>query len=152
MTLEILIQNQSKSILEAGCGCGIFASMLYKSKYKVKYCGFDFSSVGLDRARKNCPNYKFIFDNIYTSQLYETHDYDTVISHEVLEHLNDDISFLRKLKKDTLLIASVPEFDCDSHVRYFTNENQILFRYKRCANIDKILYTDKMFLFYGKIK
>lgn len=149
-TLEILISQRSKSILEVGCGCGTFSSLLNASKAKVDYCGFDFSKVGLENARRKCPEYTYVEDNIYTTNLFDTFPYDTVVSHEVLEHLSDDIGFLRRIKSGKLFIGSVPNFDCDSHVRYFTHEKQILFRYSRCINIEKIIFLDNMYLFYGK--
>lgn len=149
-TLEILISKRSRSVLEAGCGCGTFSSLLSASKAKIDYCGFDFSRVGLESARRKCPEYTYIEDNIYTTDLFETYAYDTIVSHEVLEHLSDDIGFLRRIKPGKIVIGSVPNFDSASHVRYFTHEKQILFRYSRCMDIEKIIFLDNMYLFYGK--
>lgn len=150
-TLEILIANQAKAVLEAGCGCGIFSSMLKASNVNISYCGFDFSQVGIDKARARCPNYTYHYDNIYTTNLFESYPYDTVVSHEVLEHISDDIGVIRRIREGSLFIGSVPNFDCASHVRYFTSEKQVFYRYSRCLKIEKIIFLDGMYLFYGKV-
>ena len=148
-TLEILVIKKSKVLLEAGCGCGTFSSMLTASKFPIEYCGFDFSSVGVEKAREKCPNYIFLKDNIYTTNLFDSYPYDTIVSHEVLEHLKDDLGFLRRIRPGTLFIGSVPRFDSQSHVRYFTHEQQVIFRYKNCINIEDIIALNNMYLFYG---
>lgn len=150
-TFEIILKKSVTSILEVACGVGTFATMLHCSNFKGKYIGFDFSKVGVEKARLKCPQYTFLCENIYTTNLFFSVDYDTVIMHEVLEHLQDDIGTLRKIKHNSFIIASVPQFDFKSHVRFFKDEKQIVYRYGRCIDIEKIFHINNIFLFYGKI-
>ena len=146
------MENKKNAILEIGCGNGTFASMIYHSKYNCSYTGFDFSEYAISEAKKKCPEFSFLCDNIYTTKLYTENNYDVVVTLEVLEHLKDDTSFLKEIKPGTLIIASLPKFDAKNHVRYFSNEKQIVHRYKNYIVFNKILNLNKMFLFYGKIK
>lgn len=148
-TFEIIIKKKKEKIFEIGCGVGTFASMLYYSKYKCTYTGFDFSNVAINMAKEKCPCFSFFCDDIYTSTLYAEKDYDVVIIHEVLEHLQDDTSFLKKIKPGTLIIASVPQFDSQAHVRFFSTEKQVAHRYQKQIIINKIIDLHNMFLFYG---
>lgn len=148
-TFDIIVKNCKKAVLEIGCGVGTFASMLYTSKYKCIYTGFDFSDVAITMAKEKCPHFSFFCDDIYTTELYKKENYDVVVIHEVLEHLLDDTSFLKKIKPGTLIIASVPKFDSKAHVRFFSTEKQIMCRYKKHIRVHKILDLNNMFLFYG---
>lgn len=51
---------------------------------------------------------------------------------EVLEHLDKDIEIILKIKRNTKVYFSVPNFNSEGHVRVFKNENDIVERYKDC--------------------
>uniref|UniRef100_A0A6M3JYY0 Putative methyltransferase n=1 Tax=viral metagenome TaxID=1070528 RepID=A0A6M3JYY0_9ZZZZ len=119
--------SQKMKIIDLGCGVGQFAEMLHVHGFR-NYTGIDFSEVAINKAKsKNLKGYNFILQNITTEPLPEG---DIYIACEVLEHIENDIDIVRKIKWNTLLIASLPIFDYESHVRYFTSENEIIKRYE----------------------
>lgn len=152
-TLDILVQKRTRNILEVGCGCGTFAEMLASSRYSCQYTGFDFSEVAIARAknRAQSPHFTFQIDNIYTSSLFKSITYDAVVCHEVLEHILKDMDIFAKIPSGTLFIGSVPSFDSKSHVRYFSSEDQVRYRYGAVCNIEEIFFMDLIYIFYGTI-
>lgn len=151
-TCNILKHKNIVSLLECGCGCGVFASMIAACLNNITYIGFDFSDVAISMAKKRVPEYIFIKDNIYTTKIFDTVEYDAVVCHEVLEHLQDDLCIFKKIKPNTLFIGSVPSFDDVSHVRFFLDESSVIYRYGRLLNIEHIFSVDRIYLFYGIIK
>jgi 2-polyprenyl-3-methyl-5-hydroxy-6-metoxy-1,4-benzoquinol methylase len=88
--------------------------------------------------------------------LFEQINYDLVLILEVLEHLNNDVEILTKIKSKSKVIFSVPNFDSESHVRFFLSKEEIYYRYQEYIKIEtmKSYYisdnTDKkIYIVYG---
>ena len=128
VVIEKLNLYKPKSILELGCGNGQLSSLIYDKGFK-NYLGVDFSKVAIEKAKKNCPTFSFICENIVKTDLIEKYDYDLIIILETLEHIKGDIEVLKKIKSGTHLIAMVPNFDSDSHVRFFLSKEHVKKRY-----------------------
>ena len=111
-----------------GCGAGQLASLIRDKGFK-NYIGIDFSKVAIDIAIKVCPEFKFICEDILNSENLKKIDYDFVIILEVLEHVEEDKILLSKIKSGTKIIAMVPNFDSESHVRYFSSKKEVKDRY-----------------------
>lgn len=120
---------QKVKILDIGCGSGIFAKMLYENNIP-SYKGVDFSEEGIKIAQLNTPQWAecFLKEDIFESKVFEQ-DYSHIILFEVLEHINDDIKILSKIPSKTMIIASVPSFYSEGHIRIFENIDQIRKRY-----------------------
>ena len=105
----------------------------------TNYKGFDFSPIAVGLAKKNNEKYSgnFVVDNAYTSQLYN-YDYNIVVILEVLEHIERDFLVLNKISKNTSIIFSVPNFNSESHVRWFNSKDDIEKRYNNIIKINKI--------------
>lgn len=127
-SLESLVTSRVKNIIEIGCGVGLFAQLLWRTG-KFEYKGFDFSEVAINKAKNNVPGFDFYCQDIYTTAILEKEDYDAVVMHEVLEHIEEDIFALSKIRSGTFINASVPNFDSKGHVRYFQTPDQVLNRY-----------------------
>ena len=110
--------------LDMGCGTGEL------QHYIKRYSGFDFSEVAV--ATANHPNvWK---GDLYTEQLG---DYDTYITTEVLEHV-DDLRVLQRIPKGRRVVFSVPSFNDPSHLRVYT-ERYMRDRFKRLLDIHKVI-------------
>ena len=152
--MELIIKQKfippQPAILEIGSGLGLFASFIHDQGYS-NYLGFDFSPIAVRIAQSNSTQ-KFIVHNAL-SPLPHTISFspDITISHQFLEHINDDLSIINHLPPSMYFIFSVPDFDDPAHVRHFLNPNHVLSRY---SNLDIIKYSfiDHIHLFLAKKK
>lgn len=99
---ENIIGNK---IFELGCSSGYGTQFLAED---VDYTGLDYDKFIIDAAREQNwkRNTQFINADINT---YELGDYDTIIAFEVIEHLDNGIEVVEKLKQHCKrLIISVP--------------------------------------------
>lgn len=142
-------------IIEIGCGPGQLANMLFDNGI-IDYHGIDFSKVAINIAKTKNPNFAHCFDveDAFKSEIFHL-DYNVVIILEVLEHIEDDIILLKRIKGPTRVIFSVPNFDSQAHVRWFTDKDEIIERYSDIVKIDfvhEICYPNspnKVFLMNG---
>ncbi|MCR6105593.1 class I SAM-dependent methyltransferase [Salipaludibacillus agaradhaerens] len=153
-SLHILKGMKDPKIIDIGCGVGQYANLLFDHEL-LDYKGIDFSdeAIRLAKMTNNLYEDKFEVDDAYTSSIYDD-DYNTAILFEVLEHLQEDLRVLSKIKVGTHVILSVPNFDTVSHVRYFTGEEDVNKRYGELIAFQEI-YTfplagsSKLFLAHG---
>lgn len=119
---------QIKSVLDIGCGPGQVAALL-RDKGLEKYLGIDFSPERIKRAQEVCPEFDFVLADVFKTDLLRTHNYDASICLEYLEHVESDLLVIEALRPGTLFYASVPNFGCKQHVRYFQSTDEITERY-----------------------
>lgn len=141
--LEIIKEIREPKLIEIGCGSGQFANLLFDNKF-IDYKGIDYSQEAINLAKRNNSLFTdhFSVDNSYQSQVYQD-QYNVVVLFEVLEHLSDDLLVLNKIRSGSHVLFSVPNFDSESHVRFFNSENDIINRYGNVVQIDEI-YTFKI--------
>ncbi len=143
------------SILDIGCGPGQVATM-FRDQGFPRYLGIDFSPERIAFARKICPDYEFVVEDVLTTDLFTTHRYDAVVCSELLEHLDHDLELIDRIPAKSFFCGSVPNFAFPSHVRYFKDADEIEHRYGRffsefsiepleIENSDKVYY-----LFQGR--
>lgn len=120
--------EDSASVLEIGCGSGQLASLLIDRGLR-DYVGFDFSPVAIELARKRLPQANLQVADARTTSLLEETTYDVALATEVLEHLDDDLALLGRVRAGVRVIATVPNFDSTSHLRHFTDETAVCERY-----------------------
>jgi SAM-dependent methyltransferase len=132
----------ARSILEVGCGTGGFAHLLMENA-NVRYAGFDFSPVAVEKARRRTGHRELFFVGDALDADSYKHAYDTIVCTEVLEHIEKDLEVVDKWLPGSNCICSVPNFDADSHVRFFADENQVAARYGENIAIDRIVRIRK---------
>jgi ubiquinone/menaquinone biosynthesis C-methylase UbiE len=134
MTIEQLFpEKRGCTCLDIGCGTGDYSFELSKRNFIV--LGFDFSQYAIDRAKEKAEtldiqNVHFQSDDIFQ---FSTHEkFDLILISEVLEHIHEDMSILKKyssfVKDSGYIIASVPfdqqlwSYDDEhaGHVRRYT--------------------------------
>jgi SAM-dependent methyltransferase len=119
------------SIIDIGCGPGQVANLL-RDKGVSKYLGVDFSPARVEQAREVCPDYDFVVADVFETDLLETYTYDCALIMEFLEHVENDLEVLKRIKAGTFMLATVPNFPARRHVRYFNSVDEVRKRYKQC--------------------
>lgn len=92
---NILHTNLSAHILEVGSGLGYFTYSLQKFGF-VNTRGLDISSEAVNTAKTTFGNY-YVCDDIYQYAERNKNKYDVIILTEVIEHIEEPISFLKTL-------------------------------------------------------
>lgn len=119
-----------RTILDIGCGPGQLA-LLLRDKGVKEYYGIDFSPKRIEWAKKNCPDFTFIVEDAFETDLFETFRYDAVICTEFLEHIEQDIEIITRIRSGARFYGSVPNFPSTSHVRHFRNSSDVYDRYAK---------------------
>lgn len=127
--VDRMLRTNIKSVLDIGCGTGQFAALL-RDKGFTNYHGLDFSSKRVEYAQAIVPEFSFSVADVFTTNLFQSFDYDAVVCTEVLEHINRDTDVILRLRQGTRFYGSVPNFPSASHVRYFSTCLEVEKRYK----------------------
>lgn len=135
----------TQSLLEVGCGSGGLAHLL-SEQGGLRYRGFDFSPVAVDRARIRLGQSDFFFVGDARKPESYTGEYDTIVCTEVLEHIEADLEVVAGWRPGTAVVCSVPNFDADNHVRHFRSENEVRKRYGELLDIESVVRVKKPFL------
>lgn len=121
--------DPAATVLELGCGTGQLGRLLV-DRGLTHYHGFDFSEVAVELARKRLPEFDVEVGDARTTRLVTDLPYDTALCTEVLEHLDDDLGVLRRIRPGARVLATVPNFDATSHLRFFDEEQEVADRYR----------------------
>ena len=104
--------TSGNKILDVGCGAGLMGKEI-KNKKNYVY-GIDNSKVQLKIASKMLDAVKHV--DIRDDDLNLPNDFDIMVFVDILEHLEDPLSCLKKfkkyLKKDGKIIVSIPNIAC----------------------------------------
>jgi 2-polyprenyl-3-methyl-5-hydroxy-6-metoxy-1,4-benzoquinol methylase len=140
----------ASSVLDIGCGPGQLANLL-RDQGLAAYIGLDFSSARIRRARVVCPDFEFVAEDVFETHLFDSHDYDCILTTEFLEHVERDLDVLKRVKPGTVVFATVPNFPSTGHVRYFRSIEEVRDRYAhifRSLRIDEHLANSQGKTFY----
>jgi len=74
-------------------------------------------------------------------------EYDLTVCLEVLEHLEKDLEVLENMSGKVIL--SVPNFDSESHLRFFKRDLDAIDRYGKMFEIKEVYFIDNIYLLYG---
>lgn len=116
-------------LLDIGCGPGQFAEFITGAVRGVSYTGVDFSGVAVELARARVPTARFEQRDLSSPEGLDGLDYDLVVALEVLEHIDDDLGVLSRLRPGARFVGSVPNFDSFGHVRFFKSDAEVNSRY-----------------------
>lgn len=123
------------TLLEIGCSTG-FGSQFFSPN--VEYLGLDYDkdTVNIARYEFEKPNRRFEWADINT---YDLGHYDTIVAFEVIEHLDNGLEIVEKLKKhcNKLLISvpynEPPGYWGEHHKLHMLNESHLPgFKYTFC--------------------
>ena len=105
------------SVLDAGCGQGTLLEMIAKRYPSAKLSGSELSETALEACRKQLPTATLYRMDLLRDDVGVERVCDVVISVQVLEHLEDDLLALRKLRQlcSRHILVSVPGGKLDAH-------------------------------------
>ena len=121
-------------ILEIGCGEGRGVEILHN--ISQNYTGVDKINSAIKKLKEKYPSetYQFYCDNVPPIKRFEREIFDTVIAFQVIEHIQDDVFFLKEiyriLKPGGICLLTTPNIKKSLsrnpwHVREYT-ANQLL--------------------------
>ncbi len=85
------------SVLDIGCGPGFFLEEVRSMDPSARLAGVDISATAISLARKRLPDAELLEMDIVLE--VPDHCYDLVTMIDVVEHIDDDLSALRNLKR-----------------------------------------------------
>lgn len=95
-----LIAQAPKRLLDIGCGEGNLLNALSAANLLPKdSAGADLSAERIAKARKLLPQINFQICNAMNCAAFPGENFDTIISSQVIEHVEDDLQMLREMKR-----------------------------------------------------
>ena len=141
--LQTLVRRGVKSVLEVGCGTGGFAHLVM-DKSRLSYHGFDFSPMAVKKATARTGRADaFYVGDATAHSSYEKFEYDCIVCTEVLEHIKQDLEAIEQWKAGTYCVCSVPNFDSETHERFFRSEDEVRARYGKLIDIQDVVRVKK---------
>lgn len=122
--------NENDMILDVGCGkSSSYIAELAKSGQIIDACDVDVKKVEWNKKKNRFENIDFFVMDI--AKELPTKKYDVVILSHVLEHIEDPLQVLSRLKSITnKLIIRLPRYD--DHWMYLVKKDLGLFYFKDC--------------------
>jgi SAM-dependent methyltransferase len=117
-----------RCLLDIGCGPGQLACFLGDRGLR-RYVGLDFSPECIRMARSACPSVEFICADVLSCDVLENLDYEVVVATEFLEHVQDDLAVIDRIRPGTKVYGTVPNFPAPAHVRHFNSVEEVGARY-----------------------
>lgn len=167
--IDVMKQEGSKQILDLGCGPGQVAAAIKDSMPELQsYKGLDFSEERIRRAAEvfdvgdslHPPDlavfngrFGFLVRDVYNWD-WHNWDYDTVLMTEFLEHVTRDLEIIEQVWEGALVVATVPDFMYEGHVRAFSSSEDVRNRYGHLFNELTVEAIPRpggnFFLFHGR--
>jgi len=107
--IKMIKGKNIKSILDVACGAGVITNIIKKHTKASIVVGIDISNVAISKAIEysNGANINWIVKDIFNYKCDKK--YDLIICMDVVEHIDNDIGFLRKLSElGTNIVIKVP--------------------------------------------
>jgi 2-polyprenyl-3-methyl-5-hydroxy-6-metoxy-1,4-benzoquinol methylase len=128
-----------EEVVDLGCGTGRFVELLYRNDHYARVTGVDWSMTALAEAQAYAkprhaeaapPDWKL--SDLMEWRADGLRAGNTVFTcMEVLEHLEDDLGFVRRVPPGHRFLITVPNFYSESHVRIFAHVSEVFDRYER---------------------
>ncbi|MEM3065366.1 MAG: class I SAM-dependent methyltransferase [Candidatus Nitrosotenuis sp.] len=100
-------KNDIKTVLEVGCGFGIYPINNNELFSGIEYTGIDISEPAIEYCKKNS-SFEFILGDLIKLELDKK--YDLVFSHAVVDHVYDIDAFITKIIKHTRKYAYINSY------------------------------------------
>lgn len=130
--------DANEDVVDLGCGTGRFIRLLHENDHYGQITGVDWSLNALKEAKRYArkskspyaPKPQWILKDLMEWEPDGNRAGNTVFTcMEVLEHLEDDLGFVRRVPPGHRFLLTVPNFHSESHVRIFTTVESVFKRY-----------------------
>lgn len=113
---QVLTQEniEMKIGLDVGCGQGGFLALAETKNINIQGLDFSLEAINQTAGRTEAKLWFTSFENFDGWRYF---DYFVLL--ETLEHLTYDLELLKQLPQDAFVVATVPGYDSEAHVRYF---------------------------------
>lgn len=118
------------TVLDVACGIGYGSRFIINNSRVTKYIGVDIAPKAINKAKTDYSSdiCSFHLGNVYDLSFLQDESIDVIVSMETIEHLDQpDVAlkeFRRILKRDGILIGSVPTKSLDEHHDQYDGGNQ----------------------------
>jgi ubiquinone/menaquinone biosynthesis C-methylase UbiE len=130
--LAELMPNNSKNLLDLGCGTGLELVEIYKKFPEIKVTGIDLTQKMLDKLNKKFKNKNIKLINAnYFEYDFGINLYDIIISYETLHHFGHEEKIKLYKKIFSALISNGQYIECDYVVEKQEEEDFYFFENKR---------------------
>ena len=146
------IKSEIKTVLEIGCGTGIYPVKNKQMFETFQYLGIDISQDAIDFCKKNSP-YQFKCEDFIKKDSEE--QFDLVFSHAVIDHVYDIDTFLKRIVNATKKYAFVNSYrgyfpDLKKHKMEWRDDQACYFNDLSITRIKQVLLdcglTEKEFV------
>ena len=130
-----------KSVLEIGCGTGIYPIKYTHLFHGIHYTGIDISQPAIDFCKKHS-SFDFICGDFVTMDLRRT--YDMIFTHAVIDHVYDINTFLMKIVKLANRYAYISAYrgyfpEMEAHKMRWNNDDGCYYNDISAPEIRKLL-------------
>jgi len=150
LSLTILSQYNFETILDVGCGEGMFTSLLKKKNNSVS--GIDVSPTAIKKANTRFKNIDFFVGDIKTDVILK--HYDLIVLKEILSYVENwrkTIKDLSKISKYLFVSLDLPEFP-NGFVKSFKELEDEIAKYYEIQVSVTIKTTGNQILILGKVR
>ncbi|WP_291721411.1 class I SAM-dependent methyltransferase [Bernardetia sp.] len=155
------VKHVSGSILETGCGVGKGAELF--KPHCTHYTALDKNQELINHLQKQHPEFTFLNQNIPPFANQADESFDTVVTQQVIEHIEDDNFYLKEiqrvLKKGGKMILTTPNIKLSLtrnpwHVREYTAQElqTLLEKYFSKVDLKGITGNEKIWEYYEQNK
>ncbi|MCK5604324.1 class I SAM-dependent methyltransferase [Candidatus Pacearchaeota archaeon] len=132
------------NVLEVGAGFGHMAKDVITRYSPTSYTAYEFSDAMDSMSKLLEPLETDCTISLFKDTFRDVTDfyrYDCVIALEIFEHINWDLEFIEKIRRDTWVFFSIPTKPSKFHVRHFLMEDEVRVRYGELLDIKEIVFA-----------
>lgn len=138
--------NNIKTVLEVGCGAGIYPIKNKEFFSGISFTGIDISKTAIEHCKKNS-SFEFLLGDILKMNL--TEKYDLVFSHAVVDHVYDIDGFITKLVSLCKKFAYISSYrgyfpNLKSHKMSWSENDSCYFNDLSVSQLQKILTETRL--------
>jgi ubiquinone/menaquinone biosynthesis C-methylase UbiE len=139
-------REMMKTVLEVGCGGGVYPIKYHELFDDLQYTGNDFSENNIENLKKRS-KFNFIAGDFIKMDMNQT--YDLVFSHAVIDHVYDIDTFLSNVVKSCKKYAYVTSYegyfpDLDNHKMNWRDEQNCYFNNISVKQIEDLLLKNDL--------
>jgi hypothetical protein len=135
--LDIIMETGLHTIVELGCNDGLCASEICRANYYIKsYKGYDINPTAVFLARHRFSSspaakiFQFAIGDIDKHFRKTINETPTIyLAFQIFEHMENDLEFLQLIAPGSIVLFSLPNYECHMACRVALTDHDIIQRY-----------------------